>query len=45
MFASDRVAKQMAAGGSPMKIMSREEVQEMWAARQETLTELLADLK
>ena len=45
MFASDRVTKQMAAGGSPMKIMSREEVQEMWAARQETLTELLADLK
>lgn len=45
MFASDRVAKQMAAGGSPMKIMSREEVQEMWAARQETLAELLADLK
>ena len=45
MFASDRVAKQMAAGGSPMKIMSREEVQEMWAARQETLTELLAELK
>ena len=45
MFASDRVAKQMAAGGSPMKIMTREEVQEMWAARQETLTELLADLK
>jgi len=45
MFASDRVSKQMAAGGSPMRIMSREEVQEMWAARQETLTELLADLK
>ncbi|MFK8082606.1 MAG: Bug family tripartite tricarboxylate transporter substrate binding protein [Granulosicoccus sp.] len=45
MFASDRVSKQMSAGGSPMKIMSREEVQEMWAARQETLTELLAGLK
>lgn len=45
MFADARVAKQMAAGGSPMKIMSREEVQAMWAARQETLTELLADLK
>lgn len=45
MFASDRVAKQMAAGGSPMKIMTREEVQTMWAARQETLTELLAGLK
>ena len=45
MFASDRVSNQMTAGGSPMKIMSREEVQEMWSARQETLTELLADLK
>jgi len=45
MFDNDRVAKQMAAGGSPMKVMTREEVQEMWAARQETLTELLADLK
>ncbi len=45
MFGDARVAKQMAAGGSPMKIMSRAEVQEMWAARQTTLTELLADLK
>ena len=45
MFGNARVAKQMAAGGSPMKIMSREEVQAMWAARQETLTELLAGLK
>ncbi len=45
MFASDRVSKQMSAGGSPMKIMSREEVQAMWAARQETLAELLAGLK
>ena len=45
MFGNARVAKQMAAGGSPMKIMSRAEVQEMWAARQETLTDLLAGLK
>ncbi|MFK7996007.1 MAG: Bug family tripartite tricarboxylate transporter substrate binding protein [Granulosicoccus sp.] len=45
MFASARVAKQMSAGGSPMNIMTREQVQEMWAARQETLTELLAGLK
>lgn len=45
MFGDARVAKQMAAGGSPLKIMPREEVQAMWAARQETLTELLADLK
>ena len=45
MFGNARVAKQMAAGGSPMKIMNREEVQAMWAARQVTLTELLAGLK
>ncbi len=45
MFGNARVAKQMAAGGSPMKIMSREEVQAMWSARQETLTDLLAGLK
>ena len=45
MFANDRVAKQMQAGGSPMRIMGRDEVREMWEARQETLTELLAGLK
>lgn len=45
MFGNARVAKQMAAGGSPMKIMSRDEVLAMWDARQETLTELLAGLK
>ncbi|MFT7214547.1 MAG: tripartite-type tricarboxylate transporter receptor subunit TctC [Granulosicoccus sp.] len=45
MFGNARVAKQMAAGGSPMKIMTREEVQEMWAKRKVTLTELLAGLK
>ena len=44
MFANDRVAKKMKAGGSPMHIMTREEVQAMWAARQETLAELLAGL-
>ena len=44
MFAHARVAKRMKAGGSPMKILSREEVQAMWAKRQETLKELLAGL-
>lgn len=44
MFENKRVAKQMNAGGSPMKIMTRKEVQEMWAARQETLEELLDGL-
>ncbi|AXT26471.1 tripartite tricarboxylate transporter substrate binding protein [Ruegeria sp. AD91A] len=44
MFKNSRVAGKMKAGGSPMHIMTREEVQEMWAARQETLKELLAGL-
>ena len=44
MFANDRVAKKMKAGGSPMHIMTREEVQAMWVARQQTLAELLAGL-
>lgn len=44
MFAHARVQKRMKAGGSPMKIMTREEVQAMWEKRQETLTELLAGL-
>ena len=45
MFENDRVIKQMGSGGSPMKIMDREEVHAMWDARQETLQALLADLK
>ena len=44
MFANERVAKKMKAGGSPMHIMTRDEVKEMWAAREETLKELLAGL-
>ena len=44
MFANSRVAGKMAAGGSPMHIMTRNEVLEMWAAREETLKELLAGL-
>ena len=44
MFAHARVAKRMKAGGSPMKIMTRDEVKAMWAKRQETLTELLKGL-
>lgn len=44
MFANGRVAGKMKAGGSPMHIMTRDEVLEMWAKRQETLTELLAGL-
>ena len=44
MFGNDRVAKKMEAGGSPMHIMTRDEVIEMWAQRQQTLNELLAGL-
>ena len=44
MFENGRVARRMEAGGSPMHIMNREEVLEMWAARQATLEALLADL-
>ncbi|RKT32705.1 tripartite-type tricarboxylate transporter receptor subunit TctC [Roseovarius halotolerans] len=44
MFQNDRVKKQMKAGGSPMKVMTRDEVREMWNQRQETLEKLLAGL-
>ncbi|MCL6285889.1 tripartite tricarboxylate transporter substrate binding protein [Ruegeria sp. 2012CJ41-6] len=44
MFANTRVSKKMEAGGSPMHIMTRDEVIEMWAQRQQTLNELLAGL-
>ncbi len=44
MFENGRVASRMKAGGSPMHIMTREEVQAMWAARQATLEELLSGL-
>ncbi len=44
MFSDPKVAEQMAAGGSGVQVMSREEVHAMWAARQETLNDLLANL-
>jgi tripartite-type tricarboxylate transporter receptor subunit TctC len=44
MFKHKRVAGKMSAGGSPMNIMTRDEVKAMWAAREETLKELLAGL-
>ena len=44
MFKNGRVAKRMKAGGSPMNIMTRDEVKEMWAKREQTLKELLAGL-
>ncbi len=45
MFRDGRVVKKMKAGGSPMRIMNREEVQAMWKERQSYLTGLLKDLK
>ncbi len=44
MFENDRVKSRMAAGGSPMHVMTRDEVLEMWAAREQTLQDLLAGL-
>jgi len=45
MFDNDRVAKQMKNGGSPMRIMNRDQVLAMWKERQAFLSELLKDLK
>lgn len=44
MFEHRRVAQRMKATGSPLKIMDRAAVQEMWAERQATLEQLLAGL-
>lgn len=44
MFKHPRVAKRMAAGGSPLRIMTRDEVQEMWTKRVAYLKDLLAGL-
>ena len=44
MFADPRVAEQMAAGGAPIKIMTREEVQAMWADTRPKLSKLLEGL-
>ena len=44
MFEHRRVSQRMKAGGSPLKIMNRQEVLEMWDARQATLEELLSGL-
>jgi len=44
MFQDGKVAKKMKAGGSPMRIMTRAEVKQMWTERQAYLTNLLADL-
>ena len=45
MFNDKKTLKQMKKGGSPVRIMNRAEVQEMWKARKVSLTKLLAGLK
>lgn len=44
MFEHSRVKQRMKAGGSPLHIMNRQEVLDMWEKRQATLEELLAGL-
>ncbi len=44
MFKNARVQRRMEAGGSPIRIMTRTEVQDMWAKRQTYLEDLLAGL-
>lgn len=44
MFKNDRVAKQMKNGGSPLRVMSRDQVLAMWQKRESVLKELLAGL-
>lgn len=44
MFRTSRVEGKMKDGGSPMNVMTRDEVIEMWAAREATLEELLVGL-
>lgn len=45
MFHNKKTDKKMRAGGSPMRIMKREEVLAMWKDRQAYLSELLKDLR
>lgn len=44
MFMNSRVLGKMAAGGSPVHVMNREEVLDMWEERDAYLRELLKDL-
>ncbi len=45
LFHDKKVQAKMKAGGSPMRIMNRDEVMKMWERRQAYLTELLAKLR
>ncbi|MCY4032161.1 MAG: tripartite tricarboxylate transporter substrate binding protein [Hyphomicrobiales bacterium] len=44
MFENDRVKKQMAKAGSPLRVLNRDQVKAMWEERQVFLTELLKGL-
>ncbi len=45
MFQDKKVVTKMQAGGSPMRVMNRDEVMAMWKERQAYLTDLLKALK
>ncbi|BBB29527.1 tripartite tricarboxylate transporter substrate binding protein [Neptunomonas japonica] len=45
MFDDNKTTKKMSAAGSPVRVLSREEVIKMWKEREIYLKELLADLK
>ena len=45
MFNDKKVIKKMKEGGSPMRVMSREDVQAMWKERQAYLSDLLKELR
>jgi len=45
MFNDKKVIGKMKDGGSPMRVMTREQVQAMWKERQAYLAELLKDLR
>lgn len=44
MFKNARVAKQMKNGGSPLRVLNRDQVKKMWKERQAFLSELLKGL-
>ena len=44
MFTAPEVVQKLREGGSPLKVMSRDEVLAMWTERQAYLTELLKEL-
>jgi tripartite-type tricarboxylate transporter receptor subunit TctC len=44
MFNDEEIQKKMIEGGSPMRIIGREDLKTMWQERQDYLNELFADL-